>query len=147
VAEQPNILRSFAAELARSGVAGEERIAKLLYLAVTSRLLSRPVSVALKGPSSGGKSYLVERVLSLFPESAYYALTAMSDRTLAYSEEPIKHRFLVIYEAAGMNSEFQTYLMRSLLSEGCVRYETVEKTSEGIRPRLIERKGPTGALS
>jgi hypothetical protein len=146
VAEQPNILRSFAAELARSGVAGEERIAKLLYLAVTSRLLSRPVSVALKGPSSGGKSYLVERVLSLFPESAYYALTAMSDRTLAYSEEPIKHRFLVIYEAAGMNSEFQTYLMRSLLSEGCVRYETVEKTSEGIRPRLIEREGPTGLI-
>ena len=58
------------------------------------------------------------------------ALMAMSERTLAYSEEPIKHRFLVIYEAAGMSGEFATYLMRSLLSEGRVRYETVEKTSE-----------------
>src|SRR5215207_1154077 len=146
LAKAPNILERFAAELAKSGVAGESRIAKLLYLAVTSRLLERPVSIALKGPSSGGKSYLMERVLSFVPESAYYALTAMSERTLAYSEEPIKHRFLVIYEAAGMSGEFATYLMRSLLSEGRVRYETVEKTSEGIKPRLIEREGPTGLI-
>jgi hypothetical protein len=146
LAEESDILGHFAKELARSGVAGESRTAKLLYLAVTSRLLERPVSVALKGPSSGGKSYVVERVLSFFPKSAYYALTAMSDRTLAYSEEPIKYRFLVVYEAAGMNGEFTTYLMRSLLSEGCVRYESVEKTSEGIKPRLIEREGPTGLI-
>jgi hypothetical protein len=146
LAKAPNILERFAEELARSGVAGESRIAKLLYLAVTSRLLQRPVSIALKGPSSGGKSYLVERVLSFFPKSAYYALTAMSERTLAYSEEPIKHRFLVMYEAAGMSGEFATYLMRSLLSEGRVRYETVEKTSQGMKPRLIEREGPTGLI-
>jgi hypothetical protein len=146
LANAPNILERFAVELARSGVAGEARIAKLLYLALTSRLLARPVSIALKGPSSGGKSHVVERVLSFVPESAYYALTAMSERTLAYSEEPIKHRFLVIYEAAGMSGEFATYLMRSLLSEGKVRYETVEKTSEGMKPRLIEREGPTGLI-
>jgi hypothetical protein len=100
----------------------------------------------LKGPSSGGKSHVLEGVLAFFPESAYYALTAMSERTLAYSTEPIRHRFLVIYEAAGMSGEFATYLMRSLLSEGHVRYETVEKTSEGIKPRLIEREGPTGLI-
>jgi hypothetical protein len=144
--QEPDILGRFAIDLARSGVAGEERIAKLLYLAVTSRLLQRPVSIVLKGPSSGGKSHVVEGVLTFFPKSAYYALTAMSERTLAYSEEPIKHRFLVIYEAAGMSGEFATYLMRSLLSEGRVRYETVEKTSEGIKPRLIEREGPTGLI-
>lgn len=142
----PNILERFAGDLAHSGVAGESRVAKLLYLAVTSRLLQRPVSIAVKGPSSGGKSYLVERVLRFFPESSYYALTAMSEHALAYSDEPLEHRFLVLYEASGMESDFQTYLIRSLLSEGKVRYETVEKTSEGMRPRLIERQGPTGLL-
>jgi hypothetical protein len=146
LAHEPNILERFARDLARSGVAGESRVAKLLYLAVTSRLLQRPVSVAVKGPSSGGKSYLTEQVLGFFPESAYYALTAMSEHALAYSDEPLSHRFLVIYEAAGMNSDFQTYLIRSLLSEGKVRYETVEKTSEGMKPRLIERAGPTGLI-
>ena len=142
----PNILQRFARDLARSGVAGESRVAKLLYLAVTSRLLQRPVSIAVKGPSSGGKSYLTEQVLRFFPESNYYALTAMSEHALAYSDEPLQHRFLVLYEASGMESDFQTYLIRSLLSEGKVRYETVEKTSEGMKPRLIEREGPTGLI-
>jgi hypothetical protein len=146
LAREPNIIERFAGELARSGVAGESRVAKLLYLAVTSRFLGRPVSVAVKGPSSGGKSYLTERVLGFFPESAYYALTAMSERALAYSEEPLQHRFLVIYEVAGMSGDFATYLIRSLLSEGRLRYEVVEKTSEGLKPRLIEREGPTGLL-
>jgi len=104
------------------------------------------VSVAVKGPSSGGKSYLVECVLQYFPESAYYALTAMSEKVLAHSEEPIKHRFLVLYEAAGMNGEFATYLIRSLLSEGKLRYETMRKTPEGWGPILIEREGPTGLI-
>lgn len=45
-----------------------------------------------------------------------------------------------------MNSDFQTYLIRSLLSEGKIRYETVEKTSEGMKPHLIEREGPTGLI-
>src|SRR5918999_4419341 len=80
------------------------------------------------------------------PESAYYALTAMSERALAYGDEPLSHRFLVLYEAAGMSGDFATYLIRSLLSEGRLRYETVEKTSEGLRPRLIEREGPTGLI-
>jgi hypothetical protein len=52
----------------------------------------------------------------------------------------------VIYEAAGMASDFATYLIRSLLSEGRLRYETVEKTKDGLAPRLIEREGPTGLI-
>jgi hypothetical protein len=146
LARSEDILERFYETLRESGVAGERRAAMILYLALTSRRLDRPVSVAVKGPSSGGKSYLVERVLEFFPESAVYALTAMSEKTLAYSEESIKLRFLVLYEAAGMNGDFQTYLIRSLLSEGRLRYETIEKTSEGLKPRLIEREGPTGLI-
>ena len=146
LARKERILETFAERLRRSGVAGESRVVKLLYLALTSRLLERPVSVAVKGPSSGGKSYLTESVLRFFPREAYHALTAMSEPTLAYSEEPIKHRFLVFFEAEGMASDFATYLVRSLLSEGRVRYETVESTKDGIRPRLIEREGPTGLI-
>jgi hypothetical protein len=45
-----------------------------------------------------------------------------------------------------MASDFATYLIRSLLSEGRLRYETVEKNKEGLVPRLIEREGPTGLI-
>lgn len=146
LAKTPDILERFYQALKASGVAGERRTAMILYLALTSRQLDKPVSVAVKGPSSGGKSYLVAMVLDFFPEAAYYALTAMSERALAYSEEPLKHRYLVLYEAEGMGGEMATYLIRSLLSEGCIRYETIEKTSEGMKPKMIEREGPTGLL-
>jgi hypothetical protein len=88
----------------------------------------------------------VETVFAHFPPSAYYALSSMSERSLAYSEEPLAHRMLILYEAAGMTSDLATYLMRSLLSEGKIRYETVEKTAQGLRPKLIEREGPTGLI-
>lgn len=146
LAQQPDILASFEDALRESGLVGETRTAKILYLAITSRLLDRPISVAVKGPSSGGKSYTVETVLTFFPEAAYYALTAMSERALAYSTEPISHRMLVIYEASGMEGDMETYLIRSLLSEGVVRYETVEKTANGLEAKLIERQGPTGLI-
>jgi hypothetical protein len=86
-------------------------------------------------------------VLDFFPAEAYYLLTAMSERALAYGTEPLRHRFLVLFEAAGLESDFASYLVRSLLSEGCVRYETVEKSKDGeLKARLVERQGPTGLI-
>jgi len=146
LAKEPNILGRFASAIA-TNVAGETVNVQLIYLAMVSRFLERPVSLIMKGPSSAGKSYTTEHVLRYFPASAYYPLSGVSERTLVYSEEPIAGRFLVFYEAAGLNSEFATYLLRSLLSEGRIRYETTEKTPDGsLKARMIEREGPTGAI-
>ncbi len=147
LARSGDVLADFTRSLHGRGVAGEDRFAQVVYLCVTSRLLPRPVSVAAKGPSSAGKSYIVQCVLDFFPESAYYALSAMSERALAYSDEPLSHRMLVLYEAVGLEGDFASYLVRSLLSEGCIRYETVEKVKgEGMVPKLIVREGPTGLI-
>jgi hypothetical protein len=146
LAQREDILAAFTWAITAEGVVGEGRTVKLIYLAVTSRLLDSVVSLVLKGPSAAGKSYTTERVLRYFPDSAYYALSAMSERSLAYSDEPVSHRMMVFYEAAGIRGDFATYLMRTLLSEGCIRYDTVEKTAEGLRPRQIVRPGPAGAL-
>lgn len=146
LADETAILDALACDLAACGLVGEDRAAKLVYLAAVSRLLPRPVSVVLKGPSSGGKSYTVETVLGFFPDHAYHALTGGSDRSLAYSKEPLRHRMLVIYEAAGVTGDLPSYFLRSLLSEGRLRYETVESTAEGIKSKLIEREGPTGVI-
>ena len=86
LAHSRSILDDVANELTKLGLVGEQRGAKLLYLALTSRLLDSPVSVVVKGPSSGGKSFVSECVLKLFPPPAFYALTAMSDRALAVFE-------------------------------------------------------------
>src|SRR5688572_10663995 len=118
LAKEPRILDAVADALSKRRVAGETRAAKLLYLVVTTRLLDEPVSAIVKGPSSAGQSFVVERVLDLFPPTAYYALSAMSERALAYSQEPLSHRVLVLYEATALNGELGAYLIRSLLSEG-----------------------------
>ncbi|RYF51184.1 MAG: hypothetical protein EOO38_03835 [Cytophagaceae bacterium] len=146
IAHSPDILTLVAESTMLSGFVGETSTLKILYLAVTSRVLARPISVVVKGPSSAGKSAVVDCALSYFPQDAYHCVSSMSERAMAYSEEPLVHRMLVVYEAAGMKGEMASYLIRSLLSEGRIRYETVEKTAEGMRPRLIEREGPTGLL-
>ena len=144
--QEPRILDRLGEVLHQMGLVGEERAAKLLYLALTSRVFERPVSVAVKGVSSGGKSFTVETVLRLFPDAAFYELTAMSERALAYDEEPLAHRHLIIFEAAGMEGDFASYLLRTLLSEGKLAYVTVEKTKGGMQARRIEREGPTGLI-
>ncbi|MEW6386324.1 MAG: hypothetical protein AB1491_02250 [Thermodesulfobacteriota bacterium] len=147
--QRPNLLKELEMALRRRGLAGQEREAKIIYLAVTGRGLKGKVmvNVVVKGPSSGGKSFLVEVVLEFFPPSAFYALSAMSEKALAFSQEPLAHRFLTIYEAAGLGSDFAQYLMRSLLSEGRVAYETVEKINGRLVPRRVEKEGPTGFIT
>lgn len=149
----PNILAEFDGLCQRLGLVGETANARLLYLALTSRLLDKPVSVAVKGPSSGGKSFTVETVLKTMPESAYLDFTSMSEHALIYDERPVAHKFVVLYEASGLGADRQgepsvlAYSVRSLLSEGRIRYTTVEKTPDGMQPRSIERQGPTGLIT
>ena len=58
----------------------------------------------------------------------------MSERALVYREEPLVHRTIVIYEAAGMAGDgFAPYFLRTLLSEGHIRYETVETEDRASR--------------
>jgi hypothetical protein len=143
----PDILSRFADDLAQGGFAGGTREAKLLYLVATSRLLDRPISTAVKGPSSAGKSFVVKRVLEFFPQSAFLAMTAMSPKALVYSKEPLAHRVLVLYEADGMGSTAEL-ILRSLLSEGHIVYDTVV-AEDGSAPdgRRIEREGPTSFIT
>jgi hypothetical protein len=54
---------------------------------------------------------------------------------------------LVLYEASGLAADTGAYLLRTLLSENCIRHETVEKTQNGLQPRLIQREGPTGFIT
>lgn len=147
LAQSHSILARFEAELRAGGYVGDTRAAKLVYLALVSRVLARPVSIVLKAPSSAGKSFTVESTLTYFPQSAFYTLTSMSDKALAYFDEPLSHRTLVLFEAVGAKSETGSYLLRSLLSEGEIRYQTVEKTNNGMRPRHIHIPGPTGLIT
>jgi hypothetical protein len=148
LATRPRILNEFVRAMHAAGAVGEERAAKITYLCVTSRLFPRPVSAAVKGPSAAGKSYTTEQVLRFFPTEAYFFLTSMSDKALVYLDEPLSRRILVVAEAVGLQSEIFDYMVRSLLSEGRIRYATVEKQEKTgeHKTRIVEFEGPTGLL-
>lgn len=114
---------------------------------LTSRLQKRPVSAVAKCASSTGKSFVIERVLEFFPETAYYKLTSASEKTLVFTDEPIQHRMLIWYELAGIRTPFLSYIIRSLLSEGQLSYETVVKLDGEYTTQKVEKRGPTGFLT
>jgi hypothetical protein len=137
------------------GLVGENRNAKLTYLAVTSRLLGKQVSIVVKGLSSSGKSFTVECVLVLFPEEAVYTMTAMSERALIYLDEELAHRTVVLFEATALREgrekaeDNQTaYIVRSLLSEGRIEYPTVIRDEDGtLRTVKLTKEGPTNLVT
>ena len=152
LALEPDILARFRADLHRAGVAGEERLAQLVYLALTSRVLpwgrstERPVSLLAKGTTSTGKSHTTQTVLKFLPPSAYIDLGSMSRRFLFYDEEVYSHRFLIVPEWASIADDDELVaLLRTLLSEGRIIHGTVE--GEGKRnARRITKDGPTGLI-
>jgi DNA-binding transcriptional ArsR family regulator len=149
----PDILDAVANLCENLGLAGEKKTAKLLYLAVTSRLLEQPVSVVVKGTSSSGKSQVVKTILKAFPQDTYYDYTTMSEKALIYDDRPLSHRFIIVYEADGMGNDKPgepntlAYCIRSLLSEGCIKHTTVEKTNDGMKQKNMDRLGPTGFIT
>jgi hypothetical protein len=144
---EPDVLVRFGKAVESAGLVGETNNAKILYLALTSRLFERPVSIAVKGVSAGGKSFTVESVLKFFPASAFFARTGFSEKALYFSEENFRHRFIVLFEAVGMESDYLSYVIRTLLSENRLSYELPVKTEEGMKPQLLEKEGPTGLIT
>jgi hypothetical protein len=149
-----HVLDLLVRDLRVCGVVGEDRNAKVIFLALCSRLLDEPVSVGVKGVSGSGKSFTTEAVLKFFPPSAYCAMTAMSERALIYSKDEFKHRTIVLYEATALReqrekveSNLTAYIVRSLLSEGRIDYSVTVKDKAGnFTSKTITKEGPTNLI-
>ena len=92
LAKKPESVRQEAAALLQSedlfarvvndigllGVAGEKELSATVYLVGCSRLLERPLNAIVQGPSSSGKSYVIDNVAELFPPEAVIRATQMT---------------------------------------------------------------------
>jgi hypothetical protein len=158
LARCPDILAEFRKRLKQLGVAGEEHVTQILYLALTSRVLpwqtaNRPISMLVKGTSSTGKSFTVKVVLRFFPETAVETLTSASTLFILYDEddsepdpEEYAHRFIYIPEWTTIaEKEELVAILRVLVSEGRISHGTIEGQGKKRRRRL-EKEGPTALL-
>jgi hypothetical protein len=146
--DAPDVLDRLGADIRGFGYAGDLMQPLLVFLVILSRLLARPMNLVVGGPSSAGKSFLVSLVARFFPVSATYPLNGMSERVLVYTDADLRHRTLIVGEASALQRDgIGASLLRSLAWEGDVVYETVDSTSEGLKPRRIEKPGPTGFVT
>ena len=99
--------------------------------------------VAIKGPSSGGKSEIRRQVLEFFPGEDIVTFITMSEKALLYHEGDFCHKILSMAEANGLQEqELQDMLLRELMSEGKLNYPVVQKINGQIVTTIIIKHGP-----
>lgn len=148
LAEHPSILDDLEKEIRRQGFAGPPHLPQLIYLVLLTGMSDRPVSLVVKGPSGAGKSYSLNMALQFVPPVAYERFEGMTEKALVYLKGLVlKHKHLVIGEASGMADGDGRAHLRQLLSEGRVRYATVQSTANGlVGAELPMLEGPTGLI-
>jgi len=132
-----------------TGFAGDTRPAMMSYFAITSRLLRAPMNLAYISQSASGKNAGVDASLPFFPETAYYLIRASSPLALVYNDEQFTHRTVILTEADSLPEDGPAAsAVRSLMSDGEMTYEVVEKGDEGKHHvRKIVKPGPTGLIT
>jgi hypothetical protein len=144
---RPDLLDVMARDLDAMGTVGETDNKKMLFLAMVSRLLPRPVNIVVKGPSSSGKSHLVRSVAELFGSTAVLQLSSMSARALYYmNEQELCHRVLFVDEY--MPHSGRDHALRLMQSEGrLVMAVTTREKEEGFSTRTRTVKGPIAFIT
>lgn len=115
----PSIIDEMLATTTQMGHVREEPMRTLVFLSVVAGLTARShkdaIHLILKGPSSGGKNAVLNRVLDLFPRSTALILTSATEAAFTYAETvPV----LVFQEIGGQKSA--DYIVRQIMSEGLV---------------------------
>jgi hypothetical protein len=145
--EDPMLIKLVIDNVGTLDVAGERELIATVYLIGVSRLLAHPLAGILQGPSSSGKSYLIEKVASLFPPESVIHATQITPQAL-YHMRPgtLAHRFVVGGERSRIEDDERveaTRALREMLSSGKLTKLMPVKVDGGrIETVRIEQDGP-----
>ena len=137
-------------EAAKPAYAGDLTPVELIYVAATSRLLDRPISLQALAQSAAGKNYTVDTALQFVPPECYYKLSASSPRALIYTGESFEHRSVILAECDSIPREGPAAsAIRSIVNDAEMVYEVVEKNSVTGKQevRRIIKTGPTNLIT
>ena len=142
----PDLIDRVAADIELQGVAGEAELVATLYLVYTSRKLKKPLAARLRGPSSSGKSHLIDKAASLIPPEAVIHATQMSPQSLFYMKNgSLRHKLIVAGERSRSEEDEAaeaTRALREMISAGRLSKLLPMKTGERMETVLIEQAGP-----
>ncbi|MFH0925065.1 MAG: CHC2 zinc finger domain-containing protein [bacterium] len=140
----------------KNGLVGERQVASFVYITIDSAKLTKEDILASKisGNFGAGKSYTINHCLPLYPDSAYYEITSASQKSFYHlKKDSLSHKALILVEAAPLQTTDSqdieiAYIIRTLLSEGSLRYQVTEKDENGkfvVAEKKVE--GPTSFLT
>jgi hypothetical protein len=142
-----SLIKRVIDDVATLGVAGERELIATIYLTGTSRLLKRPLATRVHGPSSSGKSYVIERTVELLPPEAVILATQMTPQALFHMKPgSLAHQFIVAGERSRCEDDEAgeaTRALREMLSAGRLsKLMPMKVEGGGIETVLIEQDGP-----
>ena len=82
--KSPDLFGEIVKDLDTMGYAGEGANKQLAYLAGTSRLFPKPLSVYIQSSAGSGKSALIDNTLKLMPDEIVNIITSASDQSFNY---------------------------------------------------------------
>jgi hypothetical protein len=102
----PRLARRVCEDVRRAGVVGEQKLALALYLVGTSAQLRKPLAAIVRGPSTSGKSFVVDRVAGFFPAEVLLRATSLTSQALYYFPPgSLRHRFVVAGERSRVQND------------------------------------------
>jgi hypothetical protein len=142
-ARDPNLIEKIEADIAALGVVGEAEAGLLVYLAGTSRILTHPIRLIFRGPSSAGKSHVQGTVSLMFPPEDVIEATSLTPQALYYLPQgSLEHKFVVKGERSFRSDDEgqdATAALRQMISENRI---VKVVTGKNLETRRIEQKGP-----
>lgn len=142
----PNLIRHISDDIARLGVAGERLLAMSVYIIGTSRLLSRPLAGIVQGPTSSGKSFVIDEVGQMFPPEHVVRAHKMTPEALVHLPQgALVHKFVIAGERKRKqddDSAEATRALREMLSDGKLTKLMPTKRAGQIVTICIEQPGP-----
>lgn len=144
--EAPNLFQRVVQDIGSLGVAGEKELAATVYLVGTSRKLTRPLAAIVQGPSSSGKSYVIEKAATLMPPEGVVLATKMTPQALFHMKPgALEHRFVVAGERSRLENDERaeaTRALREMQSSGRLIKLMPVKVNGEIVTQTITQNGP-----
>jgi hypothetical protein len=143
----PLLIKRVLDDVATLGVAGERELVATVYLIGVSRLLTQPLAGIVQGPSSSGKSYVIEKTATLFPPEAVIHATQMTPQALFHMRPgTLAHHLIVAGERSRIEDDEKadaTRALREMISAGRLTKLMPMKAEGGrIETVQIEQAGP-----
>lgn len=137
----PWLTHRFLVLASASGIAGEEDLLRILYLAVTSRLIRKHrFHVSLGEQSAAGKSELARFVLSVLPSAITLHLGGGASKRAFQYVDDLSHQVVFIDEADVLDEDVRALLREAVTQSQVNRLVTKGDPSAGFTTQRYTSK-------